>query len=564
MSVINRMLVDLDSRKAMDVDRFGASGNQPPLDLLAPIPVAGSRYGWRLLVILLVILLVLVALGLTLRGWMGGPISSLAVDKTLPLAAGTSKAADLAAIVSLSPPAAGVSAALTAADETSVSEKQPLSQDVTATAENSASTEATATEPPPDKDSAAQRPPLDLLLQQASRALRADHLTQPAAGSAWSLYQQVLALDSEQPEALQGLEQIRQRYIQLVKRDLQLGKLARATRYRALALEYGAVPEQIEWTEREMTTADTAGGFQELAEKNSTENTSRVNNSSVNDASVNASAAETVTPVVIAQPVAVSASSMINPVAAQVSANPVSGIRPALAADSPVLEAGPVIAPAIGGNGGVQVSWQSRQQLLLQQLASASPPLSLPQQEQLLKDFLVTAPQAAAAVEALFNLYLQQARMHEANVLLGHPSLGVTQQHWLVARWQVAQGDVKRALATLQTQAPVLAENPDYFSLMAGLRQQTGDFAGAATLYSELLQLRDNEPLWWLGLGIALERLQQSQQALHAYLQAQRYSHREASYADYIEQRVNALRALVTVSALEADTRLDSPFFAKG
>lgn len=52
-----------------------------------------------------------------------------------------------------------------------------------------------------------------VLLDQANRAIRYDHLTGPAPGSAQDLFRQVLVLDPQNEEALRGPEKIAERFV---------------------------------------------------------------------------------------------------------------------------------------------------------------------------------------------------------------------------------------------------------------------------------------------------------------------------------------------------------------
>ncbi len=53
------------------------------------------------------------------------------------------------------------------------------------------------------------------LLDRADRAIAADHLTYPAAGSALDLYDRVRLLDPDNEQAMRGLERIVERYLEL-------------------------------------------------------------------------------------------------------------------------------------------------------------------------------------------------------------------------------------------------------------------------------------------------------------------------------------------------------------
>ncbi|MDP6376663.1 MAG: hypothetical protein QF921_11690 [Pseudomonadales bacterium] len=66
------------------------------------------------------------------------------------------------------------------------------------------------------------------LLDQAADAYDQDQLTYPEAGSAVSLYNEVLAYQPDNAEALRGLERVVERYVQLALEAAERGHLARA------------------------------------------------------------------------------------------------------------------------------------------------------------------------------------------------------------------------------------------------------------------------------------------------------------------------------------------------
>ena len=96
---------------------------------------------------------------------------------------------------------------------------------------------ACQTAPPAEPEPAPQQtpppPPIDPdtladILEQAERALAAEHYTYPAAGSALTLYRQILALDEQQEDARRGLERIVERYVDLAIVALERRQFARA------------------------------------------------------------------------------------------------------------------------------------------------------------------------------------------------------------------------------------------------------------------------------------------------------------------------------------------------
>lgn len=91
-------------------------------------------------------------------------------------------------------------------------------------------------EPPPEppgtvvEPAAPAIPPAQLRnwLEAAETAIERDHLTYPEEGSAFAIYQQILALDPDQEDARRGLERIVEVYIQLAMRALERRQFATA------------------------------------------------------------------------------------------------------------------------------------------------------------------------------------------------------------------------------------------------------------------------------------------------------------------------------------------------
>ena len=63
----------------------------------------------------------------------------------------------------------------------------------------------------------------------------------------------------------------------------------------------------------------------------------------------------------------------------------------------------------------------------------------------------------------------------------------------------------------------MLARDPGYHALLAATYQQTGQWRESAEVYRQLVDLRPQQAPWQLGLAIALEQLEQPQQAAQHY-----------------------------------------------
>lgn len=87
----------------------------------------------------------------------------------------------------------------------------------------------------------------------------------------------------------------------------------------------------------------------------------------------------------------------------------------------------------------------------------------------------------------------------------------------MLARTQLQSNDARSAVVTLERSPPLLAQEPGYYALLAACYQQTAQWRKSAALYQQLTQLHPTQAAWQLGLGIALERLEQPADAVRHY-----------------------------------------------
>jgi len=133
------------------------------------------------------------------------------------------------------------------------------------------------------------------------------------------------------------------------------------------------------------------------------------------------------------------------------------------------------------------------------------------QAQQLLQQGLVLHPASYKLRKELARLYLQQ------------------QQHLV-------------AIELLTTKPlPAVAQDLEYFALLAVLQQEDGQFSAAAVTYEYLLQVRSNDPLWWFGLALAHDQGGNYEQARQAYQQAVALPHLETKLRKYCNNRLQQL-----------------------
>lgn len=113
----------------------------------------------------------------------------------------------------------------------------------------------------------------------------------------------------------------------------------------------------------------------------------------------------------------------------------------------------------------------------------------------------------------------------------------------LRARALHAKGGLTEALATLESNVPVVNQNVEYRVTLATLLQQAGRITDAARHWSALIAEDDSRAAWWVGLAIALETGGEFNSAVRAYSQAAQLPGLSPSLADYVRERLRALQA---------------------
>lgn len=112
----------------------------------------------------------------------------------------------------------------------------------------------------------------------------------------------------------------------------------------------------------------------------------------------------------------------------------------------------------------------------------------------------------------------------------------------LQARLWISQLKPQQAQALLQRAAPTVAQDTEYYELLATTYQQMQQPQQAARIYYQLLELNSGVPRWWIGMGYSLEQSQRYSEARNAYQSALQIPAIGASLKKYAQQRVAALQ----------------------
>ena len=167
--------------------------------------------------------------------------------------------------------------------------------------------------------------------------------------------------------------------------------------------------------------------------------------------------------------------------------------------------------------------------------------------EQELRQALAIDASHMRARELLAGLLIRQGRWIETGDLMQQgvqvlPDNTVFTK--LYARTLMQLNRDQQAIKVLRKHAPPIAQDPEYYALLAALYQRQQDHLAAANTYSQILKLRPDAGIWWVGLGISLEALGKKRQAQQAYTRASQSGTLRGDLARYTDNRLLSLDAI--------------------
>jgi MSHA biogenesis protein MshN len=164
--------------------------------------------------------------------------------------------------------------------------------------------------------------------------------------------------------------------------------------------------------------------------------------------------------------------------------------------------------------------------------------------QKLLSQLLLEQPDNLQARKKLASLYFAQGNFIQTRLLLQQ---GIEQNpnqadlRLMLARLYTAQKDVPKAMSVLTAYQPSEGNRTDYLAYRAALAQQLNQAQIAKMDYQTLTSIDATNAKWWLGLGIAEDKLGQITQALQAYQQANSLSQLDGTVSDFVTQRITVL-----------------------
>ena len=150
-----------------------------------------------------------------------------------------------------------------------------------------------------------------------------------------------------------------------------------------------------------------------------------------------------------------------------------------------------------------------------------------------------------AARQTMVALLLEAKRVDEAAASL-QEALALNTENtgfaMLLARIMVESNDIPTALFVLQRHAAPPDRNPDFHAFAAALYQRLDRHKEAIEQYQAALRLAPSAGIWWLGLGISFQAVEQPKEALEAFTRAKSAGNLAPDLLGFVEQRLRQLQ----------------------
>lgn len=88
---------------------------------------------------------------------------------------------------------------------------------------------------------------------------------------------------------------------------------------------------------------------------------------------------------------------------------------------------------------------------------------------------------------------------------------------------------------------PGIVQDSEYYALLAALYQDSGEYEAATAVYAQLLKIKPQVSLWWMGMAISLEQSGSVKPARDAYQRALELSGLSPDLRNYIQGRLQEL-----------------------
>jgi MSHA biogenesis protein MshN len=162
-----------------------------------------------------------------------------------------------------------------------------------------------------------------------------------------------------------------------------------------------------------------------------------------------------------------------------------------------------------------------------------------------LRAALVIDPLADKARQALLGVYIERNRREDAERLL-EDRLVVDRRHpgfaMALARLQLERGANGEALVTLQRSLPYGETSAGYQAMLANALARVGRNKEAAERYEAAARLAPRDPLWLMGLGVALRADNRPEEARTAFRRAHELGGLNPQLASFVDQQLRELK----------------------
>ena len=165
--------------------------------------------------------------------------------------------------------------------------------------------------------------------------------------------------------------------------------------------------------------------------------------------------------------------------------------------------------------------------------------------EAILIEILDQMPRYHESRIELANFYLKEERVEAAETILLE-GLKLDENHpdflRLMAMVQDRKGEPDKALAFLVKVKDSRKQDKNYIAFLGHIYQQTGRYSLARQQYFRLLEMEPKNPLWLLGVSIALDAEGQRDAALEGYQRLTAEGNIDPSVLKYVQDRIDILK----------------------
>jgi len=113
----------------------------------------------------------------------------------------------------------------------------------------------------------------------------------------------------------------------------------------------------------------------------------------------------------------------------------------------------------------------------------------------------------------------------------------------LLARIYTERGQDPLAIDVLERSQPSVGPNSEYYALLAALYQRSAQYKNAADVYKKLLASFPSRAVWWMGLGLSLQSIEQKEDALVAYNKSLKLQGLSEELRRFVKTRILQLKS---------------------